>query len=57
MSSFRGRRNFIAAEPDCAGRIANANGEGDPKGERHGWRESIHLDGHRERNGLRLSPE
>ncbi|HKV65773.1 MAG TPA: hypothetical protein VJN66_05280 [Rhodanobacteraceae bacterium] len=29
------------AEPDCVGRIANANAAGGAKRERHGWRESI----------------
>jgi hypothetical protein len=31
----------IPAKADCVGRIANANAAGGPKGERHGWRESV----------------
>jgi hypothetical protein len=31
----------IPAKADCVCRTANANAEGGPEGERHGWREFI----------------
>ena len=44
LSPFRDRRRAQPATgPDCVCRIANANAEGDAKGERQGRRASIHL--------------